>query len=108
MDVLLSVEPGDVDESSGVGSIIPEVGEGEGKAVVGDGVIKDVPPVVRVEIVSNLSKASCKSSSKLDFSTARTMVDTQKAVVAKAKKIATFFAVNTKNLIHILIQICPN
>lgn len=81
------------------GSVSVEL-EGSGKSVGvdGDGVMGDVSVgegVVMVDMVSNLSKASCKSSCRLDFSTAKTIVAMQNAVVAKAKNIATFFAVNT-------------
>ena len=90
-----------VEESvtTGVAAVVDSVvGFGE-LSVVDDGIIGEVPivvGVVKVEIVSNLSKASCKSSSKLLFCTANTIVDTQNAVLAKARKIAIFLAVSTE------------
>lgn len=92
---VLTVEVSDPSVEEGGCSV-----EGAGEAVVGEGVMGVVTVVGRVvakvEIVSSLSKASCNSSSKFDFSTAKTIVETQKAVVAKAKNIAKFLAVRTE------------
>lgn len=90
-----------VEESvtTGVAAVVYSVVGFEEVSIVDDGVIGEVAivdGVVKVEIVSNLSKASCKSSSKLLFCTANTIVDTQNAVVAKARKIAIFLAVRTE------------
>lgn len=66
---------------------------------VGVGVVGEGGRVVgRVLMASNLFKVSCNSSSKSAFCTARTMVETMKAVVARASPIAITLAVSTAKL----------